>query len=418
MTYREALERIDSLGFRGSKLGLSRVTELLHRMGDPQKSLSCIHIAGTNGKGSTSAFLSATLTACGYRTGLFVSPHIERINERIRIDGVSITDEDFAALTERIWPFVLGMESTPTVFECITAMAFLFFAEQKTDVVVLEVGLGGRLDATNVIERSLLSVITAIDLDHTHILGDTVAQIAEEKAGIIKENGTILFYGEHPDAIGVIRAKAEAAHASFHVLDTKQISFLSIDLGGQTFRYGDETVSLRLLGSYQPYNAGLALKALELLREKGYVLPMDTVLKAMAETKWPARFELLQKEPPLIVDGGHNPHGIAATVESYRRLFGNRKAVVLMGVMRDKDVDAVIRSLLPIAKRFYTVAPNVIRALPSEELRQRIEACGGSAEAFPSVLEGLIAARSTGEIVLAVGSLYMAGEIRAACLEE
>lgn len=414
MTYQEALEFIDSLSFRGSQLGLSRVTELLHRMGDPQKELSCIHVAGTNGKGSTSALLSDALTACGYRTGLFVSPHIERINERIQLNGCCISDDDFANLVEEIAPFVLGMEPRPTVFETVTAMAFWYFAQQKTDVVVLEVGLGGRLDATNVIDKSLLSVITAIDLDHTHILGTTVEEIAGEKAGIIKENGTVLFYGTHPDATRVIEARARECHADFHVLNMDGVEPLSVDLYGQTFRFEGETVRLKLLGSYQPYNASLALTAIRLLREKGFRLPNEMVLPAFSETHWMARFEILCENPPLIVDGGHNPHGVRATVESYRRLFGERKAVVVFGVMQDKDVKTVIRLLMPIAKTFYAVAPNVVRAMPQDALKTLLESCGAEAKAFSSVSEGVEEARKTGEIVLAVGSLYMAGEIRSA----
>lgn len=415
MTYEEAIAYIHGMYWRGSKLGLTRTIELCGLLGNPQKSLRFIHVAGTNGKGSTCAMLSKILCAQGYRTGLFVSPYVDRFNERIQFNNTPIPDEDLAEIITEIAPVVDSMENPATEFEVITAAAFLYYTRKNCDYVVLEVGLGGELDSTNVIDTPLLSIITAIDYDHMHILGNSIEEIASAKAGIIKDGGTVLFYGQHKDALPVMEAACEKHHAALHVVDRSSLREGSYDLHGQTFDYrGYKDLRLGLLGKYQVYNAATVIDAVELLREKGVAISDEALRTGLAETVWPARFELLREDPPFFVDGGHNPHGVKGTVETFRRLFPERKAKIIMGMMRDKDVSQAIELLLPIAAEFYTVTPNNDRAMPSEELSALIRTFGATATPFSSVADAIETAARGDEPSLAVGSLYMAGEVHEA----
>lgn len=415
MTYEQAIDYIHGLYWRGSKLGLERTIELCNLLGNPQKQLKFIHVAGTNGKGSTCAMLSRILHAQGYRTGLFVSPFVDRFNERIQLDDEPISDEDLAALVTEVAPVVDAMQIPVTEFEIIAAIAFLYYARKQCDYVVLEVGLGGELDATNVIDTPLLAIITAIDYDHMHILGDTIEQIAEAKAGIIKDNGTVLFYGEHQRALPVIQNACAAHHASLHLADRSTIVPEEYDLHGQSFSYKQYAhLHLGLLGQYQMNNAATVIDAVELLRKKGVAISDEALRTGLSETRWPARFELLREAPPFFVDGGHNPHGVRGTVETYKRLFGDQKAVIVMGMMRDKDVSQSIRLLLPIASEFYTATPDNTRSMPAQELAAEIRALGGKATPFDTVKEAVLLAMQSKGPALAVGSLYMAGEVHAA----
>ena len=415
MTYEEAIAYIHGMYWRGSKLGLTRTIELCRLLGDPQKKLKFIHVAGTNGKGSTCAMLSRILCAEGYRIGLFVSPYVDRFNERIQLNNSPISDQDLAEIITEIAPIVDAMENLPTEFEVITAAAFLYYARMNCDYVVLEVGLGGEKDSTNVIDTPLLSIITAIDYDHMHILGNTIEEIASAKAGIIKDGGTVLFYGQHEAALPVIRAACEKHGAELHVVDRSTIREGTYDLHGQTFSYLDyKDLRLGLLGKYQMNNAATVIDAVALLREKGVAISDEALRTGLKETVWPARFELLREDPPFFVDGGHNPHGVRGTVETYKRLVPDRKAKIIMGMMRDKDVSTSVELLMQIASEFYTVTPNNDRAMPSEELAELIRSCGASATPFASVADAIETAARGEEPSLAVGSLYMAGEVHEA----
>ena len=415
MTYEEAIAYIHGMYWRGSKLGLVRVTELCALLDNPQDQLRFIHVAGTNGKGSTCAMLSRILCAQGYRTGLFVSPYVDRFNERIQFNNEPIADDELAEIITDLKPVVESMENAPTEFEVITAAAFLYYVRKKCDYVVLEVGLGGELDSTNTIKTPLLSIITAIDYDHMHILGNTIQEIAHAKAGIIKDNGTVLFYGQHPDALPVIEEACKKHHASLHVVDRSTLKEGTYDLHGQTFDYKTyRDLKLGLLGKYQMRNAATVIDAVELLREKGVEISDEALRTGLRETVWPARFELLREEPPFFVDGGHNPHGVRGTVETYQRLFPDCKAKIIMGMMRDKDVSQSIGLLLPIAQEFYTVTPNNDRAMPAEELAELIRSFGATATSFSSVADAIETAARGEEPSLAVGSLYMAGEVHEA----
>ena len=416
MTYEEALSYIHSICWKGSKLGLDRTRELLGKLDDPQKELKFIHIAGTNGKGSTAAMLSSILEEAGYRVGLYTSPFINRFNERMQVNHQPIPDEELAALTEYVRPHADAMADSPTEFELITALAMVWFARQKCDIVVLEVGMGGELDSTNIIDVPEAAVIAAMGLDHVKELGPTMADIARAKAGIIKEGGRVVSYGGNPEADEVIAAVCRARNASLCQPDFSAIVPGDFSLEGQTFSYkGWRGLRIPLVGAYQMNNAAVVLETVEVLRQRGWSVSDEAVRQGLADTRWPARFEVLRRDPVFIVDGGHNPHGIRATAESLRRLFPGRKITFVTGVMADKDVEHILGLIVPLAEQFFTVRPDNPRAMDAGELAARIEAMGAKATACASVQDGVdraIQAEGPHGVACALGSLYMSGEVR------
>ena len=416
MTYEEALSYIHSICWKGSKLGLDRTRELLGKLNDPQKELKFIHIAGTNGKGSTAAMLSSILEEAGYRVGLYTSPFINRFNERMQVNHQPIPDEELAALTEYVRPHADAMADSPTEFELITALAMVWFARQKCDIVVLEVGMGGELDSTNIIDVPEAAVIAAMGLDHVKELGPTMADIARAKAGIIKEGGRVVSYGGNLEADEVIAAVCRARNASLCQPDFSAIVPGDFSLEGQTFSYkGWRGLRIPLVGAYQMNNAAVVLETVEVLRQRGWSVSDEAVRQGLADTRWPARFEVLRRDPVFIVDGGHNPHGIRATAESLRRLFPGRKITFVTGVMADKDVEHILGLIVPLADQFFTVRPDNPRAMDAGELAARIEAMGAKATACASVQDGVdraIQAEGPHGVACALGSLYMSGEVR------
>lgn len=416
MTYEEALSYIHSICWKGSKLGLDRTRELLGKLNDPQKELKFIHIAGTNGKGSTAAMLSSILEEAGYRVGLYTSPFINRFNERMQVNHQPIPDEELAALTEYVRPHADAMADSPTEFELITALAMVWFARQKCDIVVLEVGMGGELDSTNIIDVPEAAVIAAMGMDHVKELGPTMADIARAKAGIIKEGGRVVSYGGNLEADEVIAAVCRARNASLRQPDFSAIVPGDFGLEGQTFSYkGWRGLRIPLVGAYQMNNAAVVLETVEVLRQRGWNISDEAVRQGLADTRWPARFEVLRRDPVFIVDGGHNPHGIRATAESLRRLFPGRKITFVTGVMADKDVEHILGLIVPLADQFFTVRPDNPRAMDAGELAARIEAMGAKATACASVRDGVdraIQAEGPHGVACALGSLYMSGEVR------
>ena len=416
MTYEEALSYIHSICWKGSKLGLDRTRELLGKLNDPQKELKFIHIAGTNGKGSTAAMLSSILEKAGYRVGLYTSPFINRFNERMQVNHQPIPDEELAALTEYVRPHADAMADSPTEFELITALAMVWFARQNCDIVVLEVGMGGELDSTNIIDAPEAAVIAAMGMDHVKELGPTMADIARAKAGIIKEGGRVVSYGGNPEADEVIAAVCRARNASLRQPDFSAIVPGDFGLEGQTFSYkGWRVLRIPLVGAYQMNNAAVVLETVEVLRQRGWNISDEAVRQGLADTRWPARFEVLRRDPVFIVDGGHNPHGIRATAESLRRLFPGRKITFVTGVMADKDVEHILGLIVPLADQFFTVRPDNPRAMDAGELAARIEAMGAKATACASVRDGVdraIQAEGPHGVACALGSLYMSGEVR------
>ena len=416
MNYEEALEYIHGISWTFCKPGLERISKLCKALGDPQKKLKFIHIAGTNGKGSTSAMLESILREAGYKTGLFTSPYIRTFNERMRVGGENISDRELAAITEYIRPFADAMTDKPTEFELISAIAFEYFKRNNCDVVVLEAGMGGRLDSTNVIDESLLSIITGIALDHIAFLGDTVEKIASEKAGIIKQGCPVLFGGEDEAAERVVRERAAEKNAPFRRVDRSSLVLHSQTLDGTLFDFDKyKNMQIRMLGSYQPINAATVLSAIDILKECGFCIPDSAVFRGLEATRWQARFEVISKEPLVIFDGAHNPEGIAAAVESIQHYFGDKRVYALTGVLRDKDYNIIATDIAKVAARAFTLTPDNPRALSAEEYAEVLREKGIEATPYRSIEDALNAARvqaeSDGVPLICMGSLYLYSSI-------
>ena len=416
MTYEEALSYIHSINWQWSKPGLSRTQELLKKLGNPEKGLKFIHIAGTNGKGSTAAMLSSILEEAGYTVGLYTSPYINRFNERMQVNHQCIGDEELAELTDFIRPYADSMADAPTEFELITAIAMEYFKRHCCHIVVLEVGLGGALDSTNVIDTPEVAVITAMGYDHTQVLGNTMTEIASAKAGIIKPHGDVVIYGQNSEAEAVFEQVAAQQHSALSRPDYDQLVPGDFSLEGQSFSYKAwKDLRIPLVGLYQLNNAAVVLTAVEVLRKKGWSISDEAVRKGLQNTRWPARFEVLHRNPVFIVDGGHNPHGIRATAESLQRIFPGEKFVFVTGVMADKDVEHILGLIVPLARRFYTVTPNNPRSMKADVLAQRIQAMGAEAvpcETIPQAVQAAMDFAGKDGVACALGSLYMSGDVR------
>ena len=320
MTYEEALSYIHSFKRTKSTPSLKRIKELLSLMGNPEKSFPAVHVAGTNGKGSFSAMLERVLTFSGYKVGLYTSPFIERFNERMQIGNIQIPDDLLTEITEYVKPFADSMEDSPTEFDVTTAIGFEFFKRSGIDIAVVEAGLGGRFDSTNVFEKPLLSVITGVALDHTELLGDTVEKIAAEKAGIIKSGSPVLFGGNDISALEVIKSTSEALASPFFLPDTDKITIKKADLSSTVFDIAErKDVKITLLGMYQPYNAANVIKAVDILRKENINIPEEALIKGLEETKWKARFERLSHSPDIFYDGSLNPQGIELAVKTIKK---------------------------------------------------------------------------------------------------
>jgi len=419
LTYNEALEKIDSLLVFGSHPGLDRIKKLLHLTGDPQDKLKYVHVAGTNGKGSVSNMTASILKCAGYKTGLFTSPHITGFGERMQINGEQISEEDIISLTERLYPFAQSMNKKGeiiTEFEFVTVMAFHYFAEQNCDVVVLETGLGGRLDATNVINKPLCSVITSISLDHTAVLGDTLAKIAFEKCGIIKDNSKTVFAVQEDEVNNVVFTTS--CERNNTVYTPVNLSVLGSDITGTTVEYLGQDIKLSLLGDHQVKNMQLVLSVVSSLNESGLSITPENVKQGIESVKMPARFELFSKEPLIVVDGAHNPGGCKALAAAVDRYLSDKKIICIMGMLKDKDSVSAIRYL---RGKFYKVITTSVANSPrrqtAEELKTKakdvfpdITACEDYKQAVDLALG--IAKQEENSAVLVCGSLYLASDIR------
>ena len=417
MTAEDAIAFIHKKFWQGSKPGLSRTEELLKKMGDPQKTLRFVHIAGTNGKGSTAALLSSVLQSAGYKTGLYTSPYISRFNERMQVNGEPVSDEELAEITELCAPLAGSMDDAPTEFELVTAIAFEFFKRRKCDVVVLEVGMGGRLDSTNVIKAPLCSVITNIGLDHTRELGDTAEKIAAEKAGIIKSGCPTVIYDLPPSVRAVIQERCKEQASGLTAADFGRILPISDSLSGQVFSYKDhENIRLPLLGAHQLKNAAVTLETLDVLRACGLMISEESIARGFRDTKWPARFEIISEKPCFVVDGGHNPQCAETVASSLNKYFPDKKTVVLFGVLADKDYMGLASHLNKAADEFVTITPPSPRALDAKSLASALAVYKKPVTACESIAEGIkTAIERAGEngVVCSVGSLYSAGTVRA-----
>ncbi len=418
MDYKEALQYINGVSWRGSRLGLERISELLSRLGNPQAELRYVHVAGTNGKGSISAMLASVLKKAGLKTGLFTSPYLSRFNERMQINGKMIEDATVAALVEEIKPIADAMDEHPTEFEMMTAAALLWFAREHCDIAVLEVGLGGRYDATNVIPCPDCCVIANIGLDHTAILGDTLEEIAYEKAGIIKDGASVVLYQQYGEVMQTVREVCFERAAELTVPDFDDIvpEFDSRD--GQVFSYKGEAYAIPLLGAHQLRNATVVLETVEVLRRQGFDIEHEAVEAGLYAVSWPARFEIVHADEPwFVVDGGHNPQCAAALAECLKQYFPDDKRVLLMGVLKDKDFKRITEILAPMFDAFVCVTPNSDRALDGSALAELFKKYGKEVQVCGSIQEGVNAARDIAQelegMVCACGSLYICGEVRA-----
>ena len=414
MTEKEAIAYIEDFTWSTSRLGLERTRELLKKLGDPQKKLRFVHVAGSNGKGSTCAMLDAILRRSGYRTGLYTSPYIQDFCERMRINGVNIPGEVLAEITEEVRYYADQMEDHPSQFELVTAIAMQYFIKENCDIVVLEVGMGGALDSTNVIDAPEAAVITNIGLEHTEYLGDTIGEIAEAKGGIIKKGCKAVCYESDPDALRVFRRICEERRAEFILAAAEDVQSGTHDLTGQQFFWKGNRYSLSLLGEHQIRNAGAVLQTISALRDKGWRIPEEAVREGLAGTVWPARFEVLSRDPLFILDGGHNPQCAEALAQNVRDYLPDTKLCILTGVLRDKDYPRMMEEISPFADSFICVTPESPRALSAFGLCSLLTERGKRAESCDTIEEGIRKALESGKPVLAFGSLYMAGAARTA----
>lgn len=402
---------LEQLRLVGSRFGTDCEKELLSLLGNPQDKLRFIHVAGTNGKGSFCSMMSSVLQKQGYKVGLYTSPYIVVFNDRIRVNGLPIAEDDINDLFLRVRQKADTMKTPPSSFDFITAAAFLWFYETKCDIVVLEVGLGGRYDSTNVIKNSLLSVITGIAFDHTEILGDTIEKIAWEKAGIIKENCPALYGGNDEKALAVIEKECEEKHSELTVKNPDLLKILSTTLDGTEFEFDGKEYFIRLLGLYQPANAATVLAAIDVLRKHGFEISETAVKDGLASAVWQARFEKIADDPVVLYDGGHNPQGVRAAVESVRAYFGDKKINLLVGILADKAHGEMAEELAKIADRVICIAPPSPRALPAEALAEEFCEAGANARAANSIKEGVKIALSYKKPVLVIGSLYSYNDV-------
>jgi len=421
MTKEEAIAYIENYGWSATRLGLERTRELLRRLGDPQKGLKFVHVTGSNGKGSTCAMLDAILRAAGYRTGLYTSPYIQEFCERMRVDGENVSGGTLARLTERVRAEAEAMADHPSQFELVTAIAMLCFAEAECDVVVLEVGMGGALDATNAIDAPEVAVMTNVGLEHTEYLGDTLEQIAQTKAGIIKPGCHAVCYDGAPEVTAVVRRVCAERNVPLRCVRSADLTPLSASLDGQRFAWRGREYTLALAGEYQLRNAATVLEVVDALRERGWVIPEDALRTGLAQARWPARLELVAREPVVLIDGGHNPQCAEALAESLAKLLPGRRAVFLMGVLRDKDYEKIVDAVAPHARRFVCLTPLSDRALTGAELADYLTGRGLDASAcadIPAGIRAALDAAGRGGAVVCFGSLYLVGAIRGAFAKE
>ena len=418
MTGQEAISYIHSFQWQDHAPGLGRMRALLRALGDPQRGRKFVHVAGTNGKGSTCACIASVLRAAGYRVGLNTSPYLMTFHERIQVNGALISDGELASLAEEIRPAAEAMAEHPTEFELITAIALLHFCRKDCDISVLEVGLGGALDASNVIDVPEAAVLTAMGMDHVALLGPAQADVAAAKAGIIKPGGDVVSYGECPEADGVFRRVCKERGAVLTEVDFSRLRPRSFGLDGSQFDFAPYgNLYLPLTGAYQLKNAATAITALEVLQKKGWHVSEEALRRGLAQVRWPGRFEVLRRDPVFLLDGAHNAHGMTAAAESLGALFPRRKIVFVLGLLADKDVSAMLDALAPLAKQVFILRPDSPRAMEAEALTSLLaergvpaRACGTAEEGVRSAME---AAGRSG-IVCALGSLYLSGDIRRA----
>ena len=421
MTVFEATEYIHSKFRKGATPGLHRIGALLELLGNPQNDLKFIHIAGTNGKGSTASMTASILNRAGYRTGLFTSPFIYRFHERIQFCGAEIADEDLVEVVEYVRGFAETMPEPPTEFELVCGIAMEYYARKKADIVVLEVGMGGKNDATNIIGCPEVAVITNIGLDHTDALGNTVEEIAANKAGIFKENGSAVVYRAAPSVEAVYETICAEKNIKLRKADFEGLKPIDHDLFGQTFDCGSRKgLVLPLLGDHQLHNAAVVLGIVDALIDQGWKITEDHIREGLEKVTWPGRFDIVSREPLFIIDGGHNPQCIEALVKNIEDYLTDRNVVALTGVLEDKDYADMYRPVMGLVSSFVCITPPNPRKLEGAELAKHLRGAGAEAVACDTVIQGVAKAvelAGSDGAVLCFGSLYTIGAIRDALLE-
>ncbi|QUH24471.1 bifunctional folylpolyglutamate synthase/dihydrofolate synthase [Serpentinicella alkaliphila] len=425
MDYIEAIEFIKNTMKFGSKLGLDNMNKLLNLLDSPQDKLNIIHVAGTNGKGSTCAFIQSILKESGFRVGLYTSPSIDGFTGRIKINDSNIRGDRFADVANKVKDKIKIMLSEgmdhPTEFEIITAMALLYYYEENVDFVVLEVGLGGRLDATNIVKNPLLSVITPIGYDHMDYLGDTLGKIAFEKAGIVKENNFVVTANQENEALEVINEVAKEKDSKVYTVDLSSLDIHISELNDQLFsiKIFDQkycNMNIKLNGVHQIENACLALTAIEVLKDQRNIrIDKESIYKGLLNTKWPGRFEVISENPYTIIDGAHNVHAAIRLKETIEKVIPGKSIILVIGMLGDKDVDGVLDLLIPLSKEIVIAEPSNSRALSIIELESKIKRISLNTHTSSNVEEALNIAHSLakkGDVILVAGSLYLIENVR------
>ena len=425
MNYKEALKYIEETHKFGIRLGLDNMTKLLDLLGNPQDNLNIIHMSGTNGKGSTCSFITSILKEAGYKVGLYTSPFLETFTERIRINGENIPEEDVARIIslikEKIEQMVKEGYSYPTEFEIVTTMAFYYYYEQNVDYVALEVGLGGRYDATNIIKSSQVSVIGSISLDHTNILGDNISKIAYEKGGIIKENGVAIVYNQSDEVKNVIKQICYDKNATYIETNFDDIEIKKSDIYSQVydvtiFDESYENIEIKLIGEHQINNSILALTVIKYLEcNKGLKIDDKSIRKGLINTKWPGRIEKISENPLFIIDGAHNEDGALSLAKAIDKNFKDRNLTLLIGMLEDKDIDSVLDILIPKFNKVITTTPDNPRAIDSSKLKGKILRYTDNVVDKKDIEEALnytLESSNDNDVIISAGSLYMIGSIR------
>ena len=419
MNYKESRLYIEHAQKYGSVLGLNNMEVMMERLGNPQDELQFIHVAGTNGKGSVLAYVSTVLKEAGYQVGRYVSPTLFSYLERIEINGEPVSEEIFAAQMTKVAKVVTEMVKEglahPTPFEIETAVAFLCFKELRCQIVALETGMGGLLDATNLITTTQIAVLTSISMDHMGFLGNTLAEIARNKAGIIKPGCHVVTTRQKPEAMTVVEGTARRFKVPVHVADKDDALVEESSCFGQKFLYGEEEYEISMAGVYQIENAVIALKVVEVLRELGYEISGEAIHRGMKETVWGGRFSILDKSPVFVIDGAHNPDAALKLEASIQEYFEGKTIYYIMGMFKDKDYDRVAQIAAPYAKEIMTIAtPKNERALPAEELAKTVRKYNSHVTAMQSLQDAVEVAYKKAkpeDVIIAFGSLSFLGEI-------
>lgn len=424
MNCKEALKYIEESHKFGMKLGLETTEKLMELLGNPQDRLKFVHVAGTNGKGSICSFIAKVLEESGYKTGLFTSPFLEVFNERIRINGENISDEKIAEITgiikEKIDIMVSEGYSYPTEFEIVTAMAFVYYAMENVDYVVLEVGLGGRYDSTNIIKNPSVCVIGSISLDHTKVLGDTVEKIAYEKGGIIKPNSKVVVYSQKPHVMNILKEISKENNAELIEASFEDVEIIKESIDSQIFSFSTENkkyenMEISLIGEHQIKNAITAINAVEILSKEANKITETSLRTGMKNTRWAGRVEKVMEKPVFILDGAHNADGAESLEKVIKKYFSDKKVKFLIGMLEDKDIDTVLSKLIPLCDYAVTSTPDSPRAMSSDRLAEKISIYGCNTESVPDVesaIDRILEVSSDEDIIIAAGSLYMTGKIR------